>query len=292
MAAMIPVITAALAIHTAQSQPRNPVRAANKAVLFEDGFEATDGHVANRPLRLRTGWRESASGISRVTPDEAASGRRSLAISSEDKDAVVSRTFPLSPDGITFIDLQVRPVADASDAPFAQLDVNGSTVGFIRSTERGLAVSVPSTGTEVSTGMTFSIDETGGSNDWIRLTIRQNADLSDWDLFVNALPVAFGLPFAASSKNELLTGSAKVFAEPSATTYLDDLFVTATIPLFRDEDQDGLPDAFETAEDSFRNHFPPRAASALSRGDEILARFQRSSTLGTSNHSDGARTTY
>ncbi|MEZ5327068.1 MAG: RHS repeat-associated core domain-containing protein [Verrucomicrobiales bacterium] len=146
---------------------------------------------------------------------------------------------------VVFSDFYVQPVAnDGDDRQFA--DVEGSITGFFKIDGEGelqvLDGNGNGTGEWRSTGVTLGTrGETGISQDWLRLTIRQDFGQKVWDIYADDKLVGANLGFW----NDDIAGLERfsLMGHSQFPLRFDDIQIAAENMLFPDADSDGLPDA-------------------------------------------------
>lgn len=96
-----------------------------------------------------------------------------------------------------------------------------------------------------STGKAVTIDATGRTTEWIRLTTREDYATKTWDLYLNGKMVVADTTFADTSAASLTDFS--VNGHATVASAFDEFYAGAENPLFADTNHDGLDDAWETA---------------------------------------------
>ncbi len=241
------------------------------------GFESAEGFPAGSDIRENDAWAKSDSGAARVSPEKAPAGAQSLEIVASDADRAARRGFPVSPDGVVFIDFSILPVADGSKAPVYTIDASGARLGFLAQSGEGRVVSVSeavdqkSGGNFVDAGHSFPLGDGNAASRWIRVTIRQDWGAGKWDLFLDGELALTGQPLRETSKGR---AALAFYPAPAGSTFLDEVSVGGTNPLFADADRDGLPDAMEAALGS-----NPRIDDGPSRGSDGLSNLQRFASM-------------
>lgn len=167
--------------------------------------------------------------------------------------ARLSLKYPEGPeDGVSFVDLYVRPVAGAAESREEIIDVNSARIGLFRTEDPKLAAvwvfdaAAPDGGQWLRTGAVLPVDEsTGRSTGWHRLTLREDAVRQSWDVWVDGRWAAANVGFEEPRRN----GQAVYIfmGDRKDVIALDDLSISAFNPLAADADRDGLPDILEIA---------------------------------------------
>jgi hypothetical protein len=225
-------------------------------------FEQAEGFEPNAAFEAPADWTLLDSAAATIESDTAATGRQSLRMD-QSEGALLFSGKDVS-TGIRFVDLFIAPVASDADAAQTSLHAFGSDLGFVKSANGGILVAAASGEGEEPEAMLLRTAarydaETGASDRWLRLTLRQDPEAATWDLFIDGRLMAIDLPLTknvpqASSLPDAEPASARpvessetltLYASPSAPTYLDALTAGGDNPLFEDQDRDGMPDDWE-----------------------------------------------
>jgi hypothetical protein len=254
-------------------------------------FEPAEGFTAGEDIATQADWKKSTSGAAIISTDEARSGSQSLKIAASSVEAAATLNFPISGDGIVFLDFAILPTADDSAAPLSTVDANGAVLGFLKSQDQGavVAVSAPATkngpSNSLDTGYTFPLDEENVATDWIHVTIRENLKGKKWDLYLDGVLTLIDQPL--TGKMDGKTGALSLYASPIGPAYADDLTISGDNPLFPDADKDGIPDAEEevAGTDPKKND----RSAVVSGGLSSIENFANRARKGYSNTSSDTR---
>jgi len=213
---------------------------------YSADFEAAEGFTLG-PLAGQRGWHVSA-GEAMVVNDAAYSGTRSVLIAAGTTLTQVDQIFsPLAGASTFFVEVFVKPVADADANAATRLDLDGARVVFRRNGATGelLAFSGDGTGGGTWQPAAFSIPlgADGAALDWVRLTVRLDFATRRWDLYAGGNLVAVDLDLRDPTRTTF--GSVALRGHSAIATRFDYLFAATTNPLFVDADHDGLDDAWE-----------------------------------------------
>ena len=211
------------------------------------GFEPTDGFKDGN-LDQQGGWTVDA-GTATIERNSGREGSQGLTIQPSTPHGQVSLRLaqPAAEEsGIIFSDFYIRPAAsaDQDDSQFA--DVDGAITGFFK-IDRGGELQVlngngENGGAWQPTGVTFATAaDSDLSEDWIRLTLRQDFIGKVWDLFVNGKAVAWNLGFWSNEAKALDHFS--IMGHSSFPLHFDNLHIATANMLFPDENCDGVPDS-------------------------------------------------
>ena len=161
-----------------------------------------------------------------------------------------------------FIDLQVKPAADPSGS-YATFVANGTQIAFQvpdGSTTGEIWVQHGADGIVdpgavpkqwIKTAGTFNVAANGTASDnYIRVTLRQDYLRNLWDLFIDGKLAAANLAFDGRGTN---LESLEFYGSGIGETLIDDLSAVPENMLFPDADKDGLSDAWEDANGSNKN---------------------------------------
>jgi hypothetical protein len=212
------------------------------------GFESSEGFTVGQDISQVSGWSVSG-GQPLVTDRDAQSGAQSLEIAANTAVtyAIPDVTWPSS-GKVAWIDFWIKPQADASAEPATTLDADGARIAFIRNGNQGVIYAYSADGngggSSTSSGVSFPVNASGRSTQWIRVTLRQDFQGQTWDLFIDGKPALGGLrmdnPAPKSGPTAFALGS-----PAGGITRLDDWNLTLSNPLFADADNDGIPDTYE-----------------------------------------------
>lgn len=176
---------------------------------------------------LPSGWQ----GQGEITADESASEEQALKVGPGSRVSYEGER----PGGVFFADLQILPVAGATET----LNIAGARIGFDAGGKIRVFTGEDTQGRVVENA-NYDVAE-GVAVGWVRITVRIDQEGQRWDLYVDGRPVEANLPLEASSQALAIMGAA------SGATYLDDYSQSPENPLFPDGDRDGMADAEEKA---------------------------------------------
>ena len=201
-------------------------------VPYESGFEKRDfltPHIL--------------TGDAVTTSELALEGRTSLRLSA---DSELAYLFSHDAAHALFVDVYVKPVPEVRDGKSKLLSVHQASVRFVKDQDEAeLEVLQFSDGPArwQPTGQRFSTSNDARAEHWIRLTLRVSVAESVWDFYVNGRPTLLSLSLPAVLPEK--TCMVSLSASPSGPTYVDELRVGYENPLFKDHDQDGIPNQTE-----------------------------------------------
>ena len=229
------------------------------------------------------GW-ELIDGTARVSGvGDGFNGGKALEIPADPLvQAHIRREIPWETnEPIAFIDLRVKPAANpegseagfyANGSQFAFQKSSGGTTGeiWVYDGNDGAVDSANDPEEWLEAPASFVLDSAGTSSaDYIRITMRQDEIREVWDLFVNGQLAAANLRF--DGREELLD-AIHFFGggQNAGDTLIDDLSADPDNMLFPDNDKDGLPNDWETANGSDpnlydRDNISPNGKSWLER---------------------------
>ena len=214
---------------------------------YSTGFEVSDGFTAG-PLANPGGW-TTLQGSPDVTTQIAHSGAQSLQLPAGTAAAVVALTFSQGQgETIEFCDLYAMPAAETSIASSTVFIVEGAKFGFQQSNGVGVLQIFEGDGNGggawIPTAFTIPLGVSNQSATWVRLTARLDFTALTWSLYANGTLVTNGVPFIDKSSTYL--SAFRIQGDASAASYVDDLNLGPTNPLFADLNGDGIPDDWET----------------------------------------------
>jgi hypothetical protein len=216
---------------------------------YSADFETSEGYMVGS-LDRQLGWTVT-SGNAQVTNSAASYGTQSVILNPGATPAQVEQEFgPGSTNPpIVFVDLFAKPVAGSDPTTGTLIDVDVAQIAFIQNGVAGQFVVLDGDEAGAGNWRTLSpavtLDGNHTATDWQRITLRINYPEKTWDAYVGGNLVAHDLHFRVGTATYLTLFSVKGHAAASAR--LDDLYVGATNPLFEDANNDGIPDAWETA---------------------------------------------
>ncbi|HWA08543.1 MAG TPA: Ig-like domain-containing protein [Opitutaceae bacterium] len=219
------------------------------ALPYRASFEGTESYRAGE-LQGQQGWSVTQGGAE-VTGAAAFDGARSLELKAGTTTAVVRQTFAVpSAPATTFVDFFARATAGVSPMDGCNFDVGGAGLAFVREGSGGRWQAWRGDGAGggvwISAGDMIPLEANGRPTRWTRLTMRISYARQTWDLYVDGQLALFdlGLRYDRVPPPGLTEFSARGAAgQPS---YFDFLYAGYDNPLFKDEDRDGMDDAWES----------------------------------------------
>ena len=209
---------------------------------YSSDFEVEEGFVVE--TSPETAWLTTSDFIV-VTDDESHSGSQSVRIPHEN---ILSLPVNLPDESILFIDYYMQFTASAfPELPL--LTVPGTTSMLtVQSYEpkKGRWVFLDGDGAGkgiwFSAGETLSLDESSRTA-WHRITLRLNLVSNSWDAYIDDILLAADIGFAEALLTPL--AAINIYGNSAGIAYLDAFSVSASNPLFPDEDLDGIDDDYE-----------------------------------------------
>lgn len=207
------------------------------------GFEAAEGYeVGSR--ELGKGWKVSQAGLALIGGDPVQCQFLKIEPGTPVEEAsFVSQGVPKNE--IRFVDFLIKPVAMEREGAQTVLNVWGSSVGFVKDSTGHIEIAAVDGKKEMESKLFVTGQQVGAygmSDQWIRLTIRQDLKAGTWDLYVDGKLVTIDVGMDREGLGEFV-----IFGNEKASTYLDSLSVGSVNPLFVDSDRDGISDAEEIA---------------------------------------------
>ena len=214
---------------------------------YNSDFENTQAFFNETPLS--GDWATTDTSVV-ITDDIAQSGSQSVRIPAATPENIVSLGFDPSGNSILFLDYHAK--LTTSDLPELPLLTTPETTAMltVRSYGTGFGEWVFLDGNGTGSGNWYASGnplglDTAGQTSWQQITLRLNLQSNLWDVYINGKLSAFDLGFAEAPTSG--SEAINLFGNTSGATYLDNLSLLATNPLFTDLDQDGIEDAFENA---------------------------------------------
>lgn len=219
------------------------------------------------------GWTASTGKLSKIVEKKDAEGRleRYLEVfASANDESRVARDFVLDEkSAVVFFDSHLKPGADGSANPQYLLDIGGARIAFLKtkSGSGGIFAAVnKEDGSYVVTKQEFALDEKNSAREWVRVTVRSDFKSGVWDLFLDGVLALHDLPVLAGSDK----GRVTFYPTPSGSTWIDDIQCVAANPLFKDSDNDAIPDAVEVVFQTL-----PLVADRNAKGPDGLSSIQK-----------------
>ena len=220
----------------------------SQSLPYTTGFEVTDGFTVGA-LGGQNGWTVSA-GSAAVTTLLSHTGTQSVQLAAGTPVTNAELILNSTPgETIEFCDFYAQPVAEASISNSTIFTVEGARFGFQQANGVGVLQIYRGNGTGGGdwepTSFTVALGAGNQVSTWIRLTARLDFSGQSWGLYANGVLVATGIQLINSSSTYLSTF--EIQGNASTATNIDDLYVGPNEPLFTDVNNDGIPDAWETA---------------------------------------------
>jgi len=222
------------------------VTIANSLPYLAD-FEAGDGYILGT-LNEQLGWVVS-QGSALVTNQDFYSGAQSVVLQPSVPPAQITQTFSLTTgENVVFVDFFAKPVAEANVNIATTFNVGSTRFAFVLSgagqgTLEAFNGNGSSGGTWTSTNFTTPLAANNQAQGWVGLTARLDFTRKTWDLYANGAMVAADLGFLDRTSTALASFS--VQGDPATASEIDYILADSENPLFADENNDGIDDAWE-----------------------------------------------
>lgn len=215
---------------------------------YTTGFETTDGYTVGA-LSGQNDWVVS-QGSAAITAQEFHNGVQSLQIQPSTPPTIASLNFADSlNETIEFCDFYAEPVAETSISTSTIFTVEGAQFGFQQSNGVGVLQVYWGDGlgggTWEPTPFTIPLGSNNQAASWVRLTARLDFSAQTWSLYANGNLIIDSVPFISDSSSFL--SIFQISGDAMSPSYIDDFYVGPQNPLFADVNNDGIPDAWETA---------------------------------------------
>jgi hypothetical protein len=219
------------------------------ALPYLTDFEASDGYTLGS-LDQQLGW-SVGQGSAVVTNQDAAHGTQSAMLQPGTAPAQITQTFAAQAgENIIFVDFFAKPVAGAAVTTATTFNAGSARFAFVLSgSGQGTLQAFNGNGADaggwISTNFTAPLGANNQAQNWIRLTARLDFTHKTWDLYANGTMIVADLGFLDNTSTALTSFS--VQGVTATTSKLDDLLAGPQNPLFADANNDGIDDAWETA---------------------------------------------
>jgi uncharacterized repeat protein (TIGR03803 family) len=216
-------------------------------------FEASEGYILGS-LNQQLGWIVN-QGSALVTNQDFYSGSQSAVLQPSVPPAQVTQGFapfvpPVGTPNIVFVDFYAKPVAEADVTTATTFNIGSARFAFVLNGGQGNLEAFNGNGSGggswSSTDFTAPLAAGNQSQNWIRLTARLDFTQGTWDLYANGAMVAANLGFLDSTSTTLTSFS--VQGDAATASEIDDILAGTNNPLFADVNNDGIDDAWETAQ--------------------------------------------
>lgn len=234
---------------TATSTPVIVTIGASPSPVIIFDFEVARGFTPGA-LAGQGAWRGAVDGVL-VTTEAAQSGTQSVVILPGPNGGTykASTILPRIEAGqkVRFIDFWLKPVA-AETWPYlsSNFSLGGSPIiAFVREGNQAeLQAFYSNEGAEDRwhSGLAVPLGLDGVTQNWVRLTLRQDFSRGKADVFLDGRLAIIDLPFKSSDGR-----SFNLFGHSVAPTRLDTFRILSENPLFADIDKDGMDDLWEAA---------------------------------------------
>ena len=215
---------------------------------YTTDFETAQGYTLGA-LGSQDSW-QVPKGTATVINGTAFHGTFSVGLLPDTGTTEITHAFAaVSGAIVTYVDFYARlSVANIIDnsSTFA---AEGSLIGLVRLDSTGHILVFNGDGNGggrwALTGRTVALDASGQATSWTRFTIRQDYSTKKWDLYINGQMALPDLGFRDNTKTFFSQFS--LTSANLAASYFDYFYVGSVNPLFTDQDNDGMDDAWETA---------------------------------------------
>jgi len=199
------------------------------------------------------GW-QVQNGSATVANGEGIDGSQALKLhQGSSQNVLVTRDLSIpSGESIAFIDFSIKPAAVPTTGATSTIVVNGTHLSFVKDAESGTGILYALDGNDDRTGNEEWLDTSHRqalagalsyeSQDWVRITIRQDYDEKEWDLYVDGVLYAASMGFYQRGTT---LDKIDFYGCQVGDVYLDDLQSDEENVLFVDADKDGIPDDYE-----------------------------------------------
>lgn len=220
-------------------------------------FEAAEGYFNGCPIEQKARWQSIPEGIGLVTQETSFNGGQSLKIESHRSRQLGEPGLELTyqPDGlpqtgVRFIELGIKP-ASANLAEFSEyqngktlLHLWGASLAFSSGTDGNVQIVAAGADGRNVDPILIQANESGESNRWLHLVIRQDLDAETWDLFVDGVSKATDLTLLPGEDQDRLA----IFSNEIGATYIDGIGIGRDNPLSLDEEANDWTDTHRASD--------------------------------------------
>jgi len=215
--------------------------ASGQDLLASTSFETTDGYTV-AALSGQNGWTVS-QGTAEISTLDANSGSQSVELAAGSPVAIATLPFAsASGETIEFCDFFALAVAETTIASSTQFTVEGATFGFQQSSGHAVLEVFQGNGsgggTWAPTAFTAPLGSGNQLASWVRLSARLDFTALNWDLYANGQMVAASIPFTSNAS--IYLSKFQIQGDASTPSFVDDLIVEATNPIFADPGNSGI----------------------------------------------------
>lgn len=207
-------------------------------------FEAAEGYAIG-DLNGQQGW--TVVGDAQIVAAPVFAGGQALQLAPGTPPAAAERA--LATAGIVYHDFFLRPAAGPTAEASARWRSPIAGVTVVRRDDRGVVqlLAGDALGGAHWRDATVTVPlDAAGVGDWQRFTVREDHGARTWDFYADGAMRAADLPFAEAAAEG--NPGLRLIGHATAPAGFDDLLAATENPLFFDVDNDGMEDAWETAQ--------------------------------------------
>lgn len=209
-------------------------------------FESAEGFsLAN--VNAQSSWYGGPDSLP-VISTAAYDGTQSVSVPARNPTNSLIRYLAASSSSVMFVDFACKPAVSSTVDVSTMIDVGACRIGFVASGGSGQLQVFDGNGSGggswMAVGPTFAL-ASGQATAWMRVTLRADFAHHTWDIYLNGQMLDHDLGFVSNGYNALPYFF--LFGGTSAATGFDFPYAGSINPLFRDNDQDGMDDAWELA---------------------------------------------
>lgn len=222
------------------------------SVHAQTSIEGFESYVPGTGVGSVTGW-VLQSGSAEVSGSQAVGGAQSLRLVADSTLAEASRVIEApewSGQSIGYYDFWVLPVAHDEVSPRYTIEADGSLIEFrLLSGSPDMGEVWVVDGDEQGGGSSLKVGEFTLSgtiaSSWLNVVVRQDYVAGTWDVYLDGALAAINLGHTTTAPSA--PGAFLLRGDDGADVYMDEFQLLAVNPLGTDNDNDGMLDAWETA---------------------------------------------
>lgn len=214
---------------------------------YTTDFEASEGYTLGS-INGQLGW-QAPQGDVEVTNALAYSGSQSVVLNPSSPVAELSQAFYPCTSSVVYVDCYAQPAAESVVGSSTIINAGGAEIGFLWNGGTAVVETFNGDGqgggSWIPTVTNVILPLAAGTNQaaaWHRFTFREDFGAGTWDLYIDGQMAAYDLKFPTPPSS---FASFSIDGDASSPTLFDTFSVVPTNPLFANESNDGISDAWK-----------------------------------------------